>query len=234
MSLYCLNDATLTLLVFGIIRIEIEQVHKINIPTSIKQEIIKFCKNSFEFDQTRHGQFLLFKSPIQVMVKKNGIRMPNICVSKDIISSKVYDMFDFEITINETGKKKPSNNVYINIYVGWVNPPITKSISLWDGPSTYLGSKTRNIGNTFGVRIANDKIQSVGDFKAINDQYYTFKDGDKMKLSFDFKHRILNVYYNDKFVGKAFDNIPDEIVPAISLSTVFSEVTVTKANAYKL
>ena len=102
---------------------------------------------------------------------------------------------------------------------------------------TYLGATTHN-SYTFGVRLG-DTMEAVGgsflnNFGVINEsKMFTVKKGDKIMLRFDFDTGALTVFYNEELVGKAFDNVPNEIIPALALCDILTDISVTDVKAYK-
>lgn len=181
------------------------------------EEIINHahCYKDLEFiwdnNNDRKGRTIRFVE--QNVVKAYGLW--GLSISKLILSQNMMSEYQFEIRIFNNSHGRNSSFMMGFVYHSLLNSEIdfdNNLINIDDDKQFVL-----QIGyNKTGL------IKFYGKNKVLNDCItlpYSFKDNDTFKMVINFKQRYIELYYNDKYIGIIFNNIPSDIklIPCIAL-----------------
>ena len=146
-----------------------------------------------------------------------GLAMP----SKLILSQDLMSQYEFEIKIFNNSHGRNSS-----FMMGFIYHSLLTSNQCNENNIDFDNSLI-NIDDDkqFVIQIGYNKtglIKFYGVNKVLNDSVilpYCFKDYDTFKMVMNFKQRHIELYYNDKYIGIIFNNIPSNIklIPCIAL-----------------
>ena len=215
------NNIEKVLLIYGYIRENIEK--EMAIPDAIKELCVLFVSLwfdiKFEWSPDRgwyEDDTIIDKTAVRY-IKGSDYR---IVLSKNLISSKKYLKYEWEITLTNWTRHF---GLLHNIYIGFVDIPIEKSVcrfnnGLKEDPNTKNNQHGILISYIHGVTsiklvkdtgIGRHRFQSVSQSK--------IKQGDRFKICFDFDTREGILYHNDEKICVVFKDIPNEFIPTVSL-----------------
>ena len=211
------EESRLVILLYGYIRLFIEINQDLNIPDSIKQLCLSFISLyidiNFEWNPYRGGfekDTIIEDTKIST---KQFIDDHRIVLSKNIISMKKYQKYEWEVTLVSWG-----DDMFGTLFdMGYIDIPIEKTVKRYE-----IGMRDDYETSKYHHKIM---ILKLGSFSYINCYNKTItevaspeiKEGDRFRLVFDFRTRAATLYYNDKQLRVVFKDLPDEFVPAVSL-----------------
>ena len=174
----------------------------------------------FSWDESNNGDFIQMDGNNVSNIMQS---IWNIAVSNLTLSSKLYDIYKFEMEIVHM-----SDSLDTSIMLGFIDKMLIKSKAM-----DYNSSLNVDNRKQFAIGIGNNKyILLYGKYK-INDKIsrqFEIKRGDKFQLIYNLKKGYIELFYNGAFVDKIFDKMlikNMELVPAVALKD--AQIKVTKS-----
>merc|ERR1711971_1026006 len=133
-----------------------------------------------------------------------------------VISSASFDRFYFEIELLEF----PSHSM--DFTIGYVQ--LTKAETLRQNPRYFLGGNgeqalcVSEFKSYFEVYSGYKVIKTIN-YKNKSNKKQRLKSGDKIGIEFNFMSKKSLVYFNGSCVGLMGEDIPDKVMPAVSLTS---------------
>ena len=182
------------------------------------EEIINHshCYKDLEFawHHNRKGRTVRFLADRVKAYGLWGLALP----SQLILSQDIMIEYQFEITMMNN-----SHGPHSSFMMGF----IYYSLTLNQCHNIDFDNNLINIDDDkqFVIQIGygnNGLIKFYGPNKVLKDSIklpYSFKDNDKFKMVINFKQRYVELYYNDKYIGIIFNQIPlnTKLIPCIAL-----------------
>ena len=142
----------------------------------------------------------------------------------DVLSLDTCKIFTWELQIIERIEKE-----YTAFMFGVVQHPIDESIGAWTGDC--FGGAVKTKSKQFGVFVHShyNFFKSYGGSESCYNGHligseltqvssdHEWKEGDIFRIVIDFEQKEMSLIYNDGDIATVFENIPNEIVPAICL-----------------
>eukprot|EP01084_Bolivina_argentea_P110625 197483_1 len=147
------------------------------------------------------------------------------CVIGESINNKMCTQFDFEIKLKTFSYE---------CYIGYITSTINESVKNWNHYLGYGDNKNDSVGFRFYPNGNYINEWRKGNFETLN---YTassnFKQGDKVKLSFNFDNKTLSLYHNESRVEILSLNNCKTITPAITMSKKNDKIEIIKYEIMK-
>ena len=213
----------LELVVYGFVK-DIDVLCEI--PNVIKDLIIEFAKFCFNWKNSKHGDGYTFndEEPTKLAAPENWWSFLAI---NDVISSDICDRFEWGLTFKQEGSD------FFAFMFGVVKHPRDESIKKWN--YGWFGEDKTTKSKQFGCCINNhlDAVRIYGgppeteydEFGKI--EWKESNNEGKIVLIVDFVTNEIRLVYNDKDLGVVFQNVPDKVVPAVTIHSC-KELVCTK------
>ena len=211
-----LSVAKIELAVYGYIKsIKLSQ----DIPEVIKDVIVEFAKFYFNW---RHSRYPAEAFEFDDKDPSRLIRSPcggwTFLAMNDVLSLDISEKFKWEFII----QKNENTGKHIKFMFGFVEYPLDESIRDWD---TYFAADMITRPKQFGIYVSsnysnferNGAGNEHGEWIS-NTATNEWNFGDKFGMRVDFVAKEIRLMYNDKDMGVIYRDIPDKILPAVSLS----------------
>ena len=191
-------------------------------PTDIVQHIIEYLKIApFEWDPNRKGQWAVLLDNNR-MIEHHGNW--NAVISKSMLDAAKWRSAIWELTLIEIKK----GDEYLMI--GFVDSTAVDEVKL-NGNYSLAGSDRPKecvlniMGDSFSKKSGGITNQFDAKWKGSN-----CRNGDRVRLEFDFAAKKCTAYYNDNVVGDISESLPNQIHLAFT-SPCDMKVATTKFEA---
>ena len=182
--------------------------------SEIKSVVTK--KVVFEWDPARkHGQIALMND--NKAFKMNDNKAWSTVISKNLLSGTSMTSASCEFTLSGITKG-------FRFQAGFVDSSAVDAVRT----DTWMGASIRPKECVFQIDTSCFYYVLDSNFKKCDAKWKgsDCKDGDRIKLSFDFVETTCTVYYNDSIVGKLPKNVPNELyVAAVPWNPMTLETT---------